>query len=229
MQNQGSIWLNVRRDRPDWVFLQGWGAMNPTAVKEAAKTRFPMDKFVSIWWPGEDDLRQTGADAKGFRMLNFHRVGPDFKALQDIKTHVIDKGLSKIADPADLGEHLYNRGVYNAVLIAEGIVKAQELTGKKAITGEDMRIGLENLNIDAARWAAIGLEGFAEPLQLSCADHSGHVRLYMQQWNGTAFEPASDWFESMTDVVLPMLKSAAADYVSKNQPWPARQEACATQ
>jgi branched-chain amino acid transport system substrate-binding protein len=228
MQNQGSIWLNVRRDRPDWVFLQGWGAMNPTAVKEAAATRFPMDHFVSIWWPGEDDLRQTGEAAKGFRMLNFHRVGPDFPALQDIKTHVIDKGLSQISEPSDLGEHLYNRGVYNAVLIAEGIRKAQELTGNKAITGADMRVGLENLNIDEARWEAMGLPGFAEPLQLSCADHSGHVRLYMQQWNGTAYEPASDWFESMTDVVLPMLKAAATDYVAKNQPWPERQEECVT-
>ena len=27
MQNQSSLWLDVRRDRPDWIFLQGWGAM----------------------------------------------------------------------------------------------------------------------------------------------------------------------------------------------------------
>ena len=32
MQNQGSVWLNIRRDRPDYIYLQGWGAMNPTAV-----------------------------------------------------------------------------------------------------------------------------------------------------------------------------------------------------
>ena len=41
MQNQGSIWLNVRRDRPDWIYNQGWGAMNPTAVKEAIRDRLP--------------------------------------------------------------------------------------------------------------------------------------------------------------------------------------------
>src|SRR5947209_524446 len=35
MQNQSSLWLNVRRDRPDWIYMQGFGAMNPTAVKEA--------------------------------------------------------------------------------------------------------------------------------------------------------------------------------------------------
>jgi branched-chain amino acid transport system substrate-binding protein len=50
MQNQSSQWLNVRRDRPDYMIMWGWGAMNPTAVKEAAKIRYPMDKFIGIWW-----------------------------------------------------------------------------------------------------------------------------------------------------------------------------------
>ncbi|MGA2818067.1 MAG: ABC transporter substrate-binding protein, partial [Xanthobacteraceae bacterium] len=26
MQNQSSLWLDVRRDKPDWIYLQGWGA-----------------------------------------------------------------------------------------------------------------------------------------------------------------------------------------------------------
>ena len=67
MQNQSAQWLNVRRDRPDWMIMWGWGAMNPTAVKEAAKINFPMDKFVGVWWSGgEDDARPTGAEAKGY-------------------------------------------------------------------------------------------------------------------------------------------------------------------
>ena len=41
MQNQTSLWLDVRRDRPDWIFMQGWGAMNPTALKEAVKVNLP--------------------------------------------------------------------------------------------------------------------------------------------------------------------------------------------
>ena len=52
MQNQSGLWLNVRRDRPDWMVMWGWGAMNPTAVKEAAKINYPMNKFVGIWWSG---------------------------------------------------------------------------------------------------------------------------------------------------------------------------------
>src|SRR6266436_1826058 len=61
MQNQTAQWLSVRRDRPDWMLMWGWGAMNPTAVKEAAKINYPMDHLVSVWWGGsEDDARPAG-------------------------------------------------------------------------------------------------------------------------------------------------------------------------
>src|SRR5579871_5996135 len=46
MQNQSSLWLNVRRDRPNWIYLQGFGSMNPTAVSEAVKNNYPMDRLV---------------------------------------------------------------------------------------------------------------------------------------------------------------------------------------
>ena len=74
MQNQSGMWLNVRRDRPNWMMMWGWGAMNPTAVKEAAKINFPMDKFVGIWWSGsEDDARPTGAEAQGLSQPQLQR------------------------------------------------------------------------------------------------------------------------------------------------------------
>ncbi|WP_342643349.1 ABC transporter substrate-binding protein [Rhodoligotrophos ferricapiens] len=228
MQNQSSTWLNVRRDRPDWVYLQGWGAMNPTAIKEAAKTRFPMDKLISMWWPTEDDARQTGEGAKGFMILNFHSARSDFPALNDIRKFVVDKGLSQVSSPDLVGTNLYNRGVYNSVLIAEAIRTAQKLTGKKVITGEDMRIGLENLQITPERWAEIGFANFAQPVKLTCTDHSGHTQLYIQRWNGKEYEQASEWFSPMTDVVQPLLDKAAKEYVAANQPWPERTEACAT-
>jgi len=67
-----------------------------------------------------------------------------------------------------VGENLYNRGVLNSVVIAEAIRNAQKITGKKDITGEEMRRGLESLQITAARWKEIGLEGFASPISVSC-------------------------------------------------------------
>ena len=227
MQNQSSQWLNVRRDRPDYMVMWGWGAMNPTAVKEAAKIRFPMDKFIGVWWSGgEDDARPAGDGAKGYKTLNFHAVGADFPALQDIKANVVDKRLSKVSSPDKVGENLYNRGVMNSVLIAEAIRTAQQRTGKAAVTAEDVRAGFENLDITEARLEELGLTGFMPPVKVSCQDHSGSHAVYVQQWDGTSWQRITDWFDPMTEVVRPMLEQAAADYVTANPGWPKRAETC---
>jgi branched-chain amino acid transport system substrate-binding protein len=228
MQNQSSQWLNVRRDRPDYMIMWGWGAMNPTAVKEAAKTRYPMEKLIGVWWAGgEDDARAGGAGAKGYRTLNFNAVGADFPAIQDILKHVVDKGGSRVAAREKVGENLYNRGVMNSVLIAEAIRSAQALAGKPLVDAADVRRGLERLEISEARLKELGLEGFMPPIRISCEDHSGAHPVYIQEWDGKTWQKASDWFAPMREVVRPMLEQAAAEYVKANQPWPERREPCA--
>ena len=226
MQNQSGIWLNVRRDRPNYMILWGWGAMNPTAVQEAAKTGFPLDHFIGVWWSGsEDDARPAGPAGKGYLSLNFNQVGPNFKSLQDIQKLVIDKGKSQ-TQKGKLGENFYNRGVMNAAVIAEAVRNAQKITGKKDITGEEMRRGLESLKITPERWAEIGLPGFAAPIDVTCDDHNGHGSAYVQQWDGTKWVKVSDWITPMKDKVIPLIDQAAADYVQKNAGWPKRTEAC---
>ncbi|MGL4635827.1 MAG: ABC transporter substrate-binding protein [Beijerinckiaceae bacterium] len=227
MQNQGATWLNIRRNRPDYLYNQGWGTMNPTAVKEAIKNGFPIGKLVGVWWAGGDeDARAGGAEAKGYKSLNFHGSGANFPVIQDIIKHVADKGLSKF--PKDrIGENLYNRGVYNAMLIAEGIRTAQQVTGKKVITGVEMREGLEALNITDARLKEMGMEGFAAPVRVSCTDHNGHHKVFISEWDGTKYVKASDWIEPMKDEVRPLIEAAAKEYAEKNAGWPKRTEACA--
>src|SRR3954454_1809763 len=204
MQNQSSQWLSVRRDRPDYMVLYGWGALNSTAIKEAARVAYPMDKFDSIWWPGEDDARGAGDGAKGFKTLNWHATGTNFPAIQDIIKTVVDKGLSK-PPKEKVGEVLYNRGIYNSMLIAEAIRNAQALTGRKAVTGEDVRRGLETIAIDAARWKELGLDGFAGPIALSCADHNGHRPAFLQEWDGTKWIKVTESSRPKTHRVTPLL------------------------
>lgn len=226
MQNQGSVWLNIRRDRPDWIYNQGWGAMNPTAVKEAVRNGFPIDKLVGVWWAGgDDDARAGGAQAKGYKSLNFHAAGDQFPVIQDIRKHVVDKGLSQY--PKDkVGENLYNRGVYNSMLIAEAIRTAQKITGKKAVNGTDVRRGFESLNIDEARLKEIGMDGFAAPVRVTCEDHNGHHKVYVAEWNGTKWTQGSEWMDPMKEKVRPLIEAAAKDYAEKNAGWPKRAEAC---
>lgn len=227
MQDQSTQWLNVRRDRPDYMIMWGWGAMNPTAVKEAAKIRYPMDRFIGVWWSGgEDDARPAGAAAKGFMTLNFNAVGADYPAIRDIRRLVVEPGLSKVAAPERVGENLYNRGVMNSVLIAEAIRNAQRLTGRRVVGPEDVRRGLEALDLTDARLQELGLPGFMAPLKLSCADHSGSNRVFVQAWDGTTWQRSSDWLVPMSDLVRPNLEAAAADYAKANEPWPKRAEPC---
>jgi branched-chain amino acid transport system substrate-binding protein len=227
MQNQTSVWLNIRRDRPDWIYLQGWGAMNPTALKEAAKVGFPMNRLIGNWWAsGEEDVRPAGAEAKGYQALNLSGIGQNYPAIQDIIKYVIDKGKTQTPSKDQVGEVLYNRGVMNAVLIAEGIRAAQQLTGKKLLSREDMRSGLERLNISEARWKELGLPDFAGPIHLSCSDHNGHDGISLIQWDGTKWSRIPGWIEPLKDKVLPLIDSAAEEYVKANTGWPKRTEAC---
>ena len=228
MQDQSSQWLNVQSDSPDWMIIWGWGAMNPTAVKEAAKVGYPMDHFIGVWFAGgDDDARAGGAGAKGFLTLNFNGTGANYPAIADIKKHVFAKGLSTAKDEARIGENNYNHGVYNSMLIAEAIRSAQKVSGKKVVTATDVRAGLEAMTIDAARIKEMGLEGFMSPLKITCDDHSGEHPVFVQQWDGAKWVKVSDWIEPMRDKIRPMLEADAADYAKKNAPWPARTEPCA--
>ena len=61
-QEQKATWLQIRRLKPDWIFMSGWGVMNQVAVKEAASINFKMDRFVGNWWSGSDaDVIPAGA------------------------------------------------------------------------------------------------------------------------------------------------------------------------
>jgi branched-chain amino acid transport system substrate-binding protein len=227
MQNQSSVWLDIRRDRPNWVYLQGWGAMNPTAVQEAAKNGFPMDHLVGVWWSGsDDDARPAGQAAKGYLSLDINAVGPNFPALQDIIKYVVDKGKSQVASKDKVGENFYNRAVMNAVLIAESIRNAQKLTGKKDVDGADVRRGLESLNITEARWKELGLPAFAEPVHLSCSDHNGHSNIFLVQWDGSKWVTKPGSLAPIKNKVLPLIQNAADEYVKANAGWPKRTEAC---
>ncbi|MEE9334106.1 MAG: ABC transporter substrate-binding protein [Granulosicoccaceae bacterium] len=220
MQNQSSQWLNVRKERPDWMIMWGWGAMNPTAIKEAIKIRYPLDRFIGNWWAGShNDLKGVGDAGKGYLAANFSGIGTDFPAVQDMITHVVEKGNSKVASPDDVGNVLYNRGMFNAVVLAEAIMVAQEMTGKKVITGADMRDGLENIDLTEERLTALGLPGFTGAVKGSCADHEGAGSVFMQQWNGSDWERITDLIEPMVEVTGPMLKKAAEDYVADKPDW----------
>jgi len=47
---QKATWLQIRQQRPDYVFLWGWGVMNSTAIKEAIAVGYPRLQMYGVWW-----------------------------------------------------------------------------------------------------------------------------------------------------------------------------------
>ncbi len=208
-QEQKSTWLQVRRIRPDWIFMSGWGVMNQVAVKEAAAIGFKMDHFIGNWWSANDsDVVPAGDGAKGYKGATFHAPGTKFKVFQDIVKYVYDKGAGT-GKKEDMGTPLYNRGVVNAMFSAEAIRTAMGKYGNKPPTGEQTRWGFEHLALTDQRLDQLGMKGFTHPIKVSCEDHEGSGPVLIQQWDGKQWNVVSDWIQPMRDVVRPKIEAAA--------------------
>ena len=85
MQNQASQWLNVRKEKPDWMIMWGWGAMNSTASQGSCKNQaFHLDHFIGNWWAGAD--ADLGFCWRSWQRLSLAAnmaagIGTDFPAL----------------------------------------------------------------------------------------------------------------------------------------------------
>jgi branched-chain amino acid transport system substrate-binding protein len=123
--------------------------MNSTAIKEAVAVGYPREKMYGVWWSGaEPDVRPAEAGAKGYNAATLQHTAGQFKLHEDLKKYLYDKGLGT-AKWEETGEILYVRGLINAMLGVEAIRTAQERFGKKPLTGEQVRWGLENLDLTA--------------------------------------------------------------------------------
>ena len=217
-QEQKSQWLQIRRDRPDYVLMWGWGVMNSVAVQEAANIRFPMENFIGVWWSGsENDVVPAGAGADGYKSLAMHGTGMDYPVYDALKEHVYDAGKSSGAGD-QVGSVLYSRGMYAAMVISEAIRKAQEIHGTSAVNAAQVRDGLEALEITEARMAELGLPGFGQPFAASCEDHGGPGKGLIQQWDADTgtWSLITDFIEPDDEVLVPLVMADSEAFAAEN-------------
>ena len=188
--------------------------MNPTAVSCAHEFGFPMNRFIGVWWSGDElDTKPAGPKAKGYRAATFHAPGAFAEVHKDLLKHLYG-GDEAAAKKNNFGDVLYNRGMFNAMLVIEAARTAIKKFGTK-ITGKEMRWGLENLDLSEKRLAEVGMSGFGKPIKVSCADHEGSGPVLFQEWTGSEWKIVSDWVKPMTSTVRPMLEEAAATEAKK--------------
>jgi len=216
-QEQKSQWLQIRRERPDYVLMWGWGVMNQVAIQEAANIGYPMDNFIGIWWSGsENDVLPAGDAANGYKALTFHAVGTDFPVFDDIQKYVVDAG--KAAGTGNnVGTVLYNRGMYQAWLMAEAVKVAQAMNGVADITPAMMRDGMENLVINDEIATAAGFGGFGPNFEVSCANHGGPGLAAVQQWDSSTktWNMITDFMAPDMDVIQPLIDGDSAAYAAE--------------
>jgi branched-chain amino acid transport system substrate-binding protein len=225
---QKATWLQIRQNRPDYVLLWGWGVMNSTALKEAQATGYPRDKMYGIWWAGaEPDVKDVGMGAKGYNAMTLqHGAEPDAKVVKDVLALVHAKGQGT-GPKEEVGSVLYMRGLLSAMLGVEGVRKAQERYGKgKTMTGEQVRWGLENLNLDQKTLDGMGFAGVMRPVQTSCLDHMGSSWVRVHTWDGTKWNFSSDWYQADEKVIRPMVMLASGKYAEEKKLTPRTPEQC---
>ena len=215
---QKSAWLQVRQSRPDYVLLWGWGVMNSTALKEAVATGYPREKMYGVWWAGaEPDVKDVGANAKGYNALALNTSGTQPKVIQDILKQVHDKGQGT-GPKEEVGSVLYTRGVIIQMLTIEAVKRAQERFGKgKVMTGEQVRWGMENLALDQKRLDSLGFSGVMRPVSTSCQDHMGSTWARVHTWDGAKWGDMSDWYQADDQIIKPMVKASAEKYASEKK------------
>ncbi|MBL6617049.1 MAG: ABC transporter substrate-binding protein, partial [Reyranella sp.] len=206
---QKSQWLQIRQQRPDYVLLWGWGVMNSAAVTEAGNVNYPRDKMIGVWWSGaEPDVVPAGDKGAGYKALMLQHPAGKAPVYADLEKYVIGPGKS-LAKPDEIGSVLYNRGLINSMLGTESIRTAMAKFGNKPMTGEQVRWGIEHLDLTAERIKQLGFEGMIGPIKVSCADHEGTRLSRVHQWDGKQWKVISDWYTADDTLLAPMVKDTA--------------------
>ena len=215
--DQQSQWLQIRQIKPDWVIQWGWGVQNPTAIKAAAKVGYPRTKMIGVWWAGsEEDVIPAGDAAKGYTAAVFNVAGDKLPLTQEIKKVVYAKGLGNMEDKSRVGSVYWSRGVVHGIITVEAIRTAQEHFGKgKVMTSEQIRWGIEHLDLSEAKLKSLNALGMMPPLRMTCADHEGSGLVKFQTWDGNEWKVVSDWIAPDKAMIRQMIEDSAAKYAKE--------------
>ena len=94
---------------------------------------------------------------------------------------------------------------------------AQAEFGNVVLSGEEMRWGLENLNISAERIAELGADGLMAPLTITCADHEGGGPVKFSRWDaaGKQWVEVTDWIATDKSIVDSMIMDSSMAYAAE--------------
>ena len=213
---QQSQWLTIRRAKPDYVVLRGWGVMNPVALKTAQKVGFSAEKIVgNVWSNSEEDAIPAGDAAIGYTAITTQASGADYPVVKEIVATLYDKGLGNLEDKKRIGSVYHNLGIVNGILNVEAIRIAQEKFGKRTLTGDEVRWGFEHLKLDQAKVEALGAKDLFHSINVSWDNHEGEGYVTFQQWDGKKWNVVSDWIAPDWKLLRPIIEKSSEAYAKE--------------
>jgi len=183
------------RFKPDFVIAHLFGRSPSVSIKEFKGKGYPLSKVVSLLWgAAEADVVAAGGRgvAEGYNCMQFAGVGTDFPVIKEINE--LYRAQGKPAPEGQANSVIYNRGVFIAAIHVEAIRNAIKAKSGAKPTGEDVKIGMEQIK-------DFTLGGLVPPLNVTAEDHEGGGWVQIWTVKGGKFEKATDWFQAYRDVI----------------------------
>ena len=213
---QQAQWLQIRRERPDYVVLRGWGVMNPVALKTAQKTGFPATKIIgNVWSNSEEDVIPAGEAAIGYTAITTQASGAKYPVVQEIVKTLYDAGKGNLDDKKRIGSVYHNLGIVNGILNVEAVRIAQNKFGNRTLTGDEVRWGFEHLQLDPARVEALGAKDLFHSINVTWRNHEGDGYVTFQQWDGAKWNVVSDWIAPDWALLRPIIEKSSEAYAAE--------------
>lgn len=216
---QQSQWLKIRKLKPDFVFLRGWGVMNPVAMQTASRMGYPVSRLIgNIWSNSDEDVIPAGNAAHGYQAITTHPAGVFTRVQDEIIKELYDNGKGDLEDKSRLGSVYHNLGITAGIMHVEAIKNAQKRWGEgKRLTAQQVRWGFENIRFDEARIKELGAEGLLAPMLVTCKDHVGGHNSKFQKWDADKrqWEIVTPWIRSQAPT--DKLFASAENYRAENQ------------
>ena len=205
--DQASVWSKVRRDKPDYVISWLLAGGHVVAAKEMRRNGFPIDRYLSVNWMNEVDIKNIGAeDAKGILRGTNVAGGQEVPIVKTMLETYYANG--KGSGPESLVRDVYyNTGM---AIYSVGFEAARIAIAEKGwpITPESMKAAYESIeNFDG--------NGVMAPVTVTANDHGGGGKTRVEQWDGSNWVPLTDWSADYLDVVWEVIKHSSATFTAE--------------
>lgn len=206
--DQASTWTQMRRYQPDYIVSWLLAGGHVVAAREMKRNGIPLDKYISVNWFNEVDIANLGAEeAKGIKRGTSVVGGQDIPLIQEIIATLYDKDQG--SGPREkVNDVYYNTGLAIYSVAFEAARIAMETSGE--FTPASMKAALESLkDFDA--------NGLMAPVTVTPEDHGGGGKTRIEMWNGTTWEPQSDWISAYDDVIWEVVRAYSAKFAAENK------------